>query len=130
MVGYAGGFTPNPTYQQVCTGETGHAEVVRVVFDPAEVPLAQVLAMFWEQHDPTQGMKQGGDIGTQYRSAIYTTNDEQVAQAEESLQAFQQSLADKALVRLLPRLSRWILSIMRKLIISSIWLVIRKGIAV
>nr|WP_230460370.1 peptide-methionine (S)-S-oxide reductase MsrA [Sansalvadorimonas verongulae] len=97
MVGYAGGFTPNPTYQQVCTGETGHAEVVRVVFDPAEISLAQILAMFWEQHDPTQGMKQGGDVGTQYRSAIYITDEEQSAQARESLHMFQQGLAKKGL---------------------------------
>ena len=97
MVGYAGGFTPNPTYEQVCSGLTGHAEVVRVVFDPAEISLAQLLALFWEQHDPTQGMKQGGDIGTQYRSVIYTTADEQIAQANESLDTFQQGLSEKGL---------------------------------
>ena len=97
MVGYAGGFTPNPTYEQVCSGLTGHAEVVRVVFDPAEISLAQLLALFWEQHDPTQGMKQGGDVGTQYRSVIYTTADEQVAQAGESLEAFQNGLSEKGL---------------------------------
>ena len=92
-VGYAGGFTPNPDYKEVCSGLTGHAEVVRVVFDPREIGYAELLRIFWESHDPTQGMRQGGDTGTQYRSAIYTTNEAQHAQAEASRAAYQQALA-------------------------------------
>lgn len=83
-VGYAGGYTANPTYEEVCTGRTGHAEVVRVVFDPAAVSFGQLLQAFWERHDPTQGMRQGNDIGTQYRSVIFCTSAEQLAQAERS----------------------------------------------
>jgi len=91
--GYAGGFTPNPDYKEVCSGLTGHAEVVRVAFDPAEVAYAELLRIFWESHDPTQGMRQGGDIGTQYRSAIYTRSEAQQSQAELSRAAYQQALA-------------------------------------
>jgi peptide-methionine (S)-S-oxide reductase len=87
-VGYAGGYTPNPTYEEVCTGLTGHAEVVRVVYDPAKVSLGAVLRAFWEGHDPTQGMRQGNDIGTQYRSAIYWTTDAQREAAEASREAY------------------------------------------
>ncbi|HLU46082.1 MAG: peptide-methionine (S)-S-oxide reductase MsrA [Thermobifida fusca] len=87
-VGYAGGITPNPTYEEVCSGLTGHAEVVQVVFRPAEVSYEQLLKIFWENHDPTQGMRQGNDVGTQYRSAIYATTDAQLAAAEASREAF------------------------------------------
>jgi peptide-methionine (S)-S-oxide reductase len=86
--GYAGGFTANPTYQETCSGHTGHAEVVQVVYDPAKVTYETLLKAFWENHDPTQGMRQGNDVGTQYRSAIYTTTDAQLATAESSRDAF------------------------------------------
>lgn len=92
-VGYAGGITPNPSYQEVCSGETGHTEVVMVVFDPAEVGYSQLLKVFWESHDPTQGMRQGNDIGTQYRSAIFTCDDNQQAEARRSLAAYQDELS-------------------------------------
>jgi peptide-methionine (S)-S-oxide reductase len=91
--GYAGGHTPNPTYEEVCSGRTGHAEVVLVVFDPERLPLEEVLRPFWEQHDPTQGMRQGNDVGTQYRSAIYVADDDQRAVALASRDAYQQALA-------------------------------------
>ena len=87
-VGYAGGITPNPTYEEVCSGYTGHTEVVQVVYDPARVAYADLLKVFWENHDPSQGMRQGNDIGTQYRSAIYPTTDEQLAEAVASRDAF------------------------------------------
>jgi peptide-methionine (S)-S-oxide reductase len=91
-VGYAGGFTPNPTYEEVCSGLTGHAEVVRVVFDPARVGYEELLRVFWESHDPTQGMRQGNDVGTQYRSAIYTHGESQRLAAEASREAYQRAL--------------------------------------
>ncbi|MGD8896050.1 MAG: peptide-methionine (S)-S-oxide reductase MsrA [Acidobacteriota bacterium] len=92
-VGYAGGHTPNPTYEETCSGRTGHAEVVRVVFDPARISYEELLRLFWEGHDPTQGMRQGNDVGTQYRSAIYTHGEEQRAQAEASAVVYQKALA-------------------------------------
>lgn len=88
MAGYAGGHTPNPTYQEVCTGRTGHNEVVRVVFDPAKISYAALLRVFWEGHDPTQGMRQGNDVGTQYRSGIYWANEAQKAAAEASKETY------------------------------------------
>lgn len=91
-VGYSGGHTPNPNYEEVCSGLTGHNEVVLVVFDPVIVGYQDLLSLFWESHNPTQGMRQGNDLGTQYRSGIYTFNDKQLKQAEESLQCFQTSL--------------------------------------
>lgn len=92
--GYAGGITPNPTYDEVCSGLTGHTEVVRVVFDPRETSLEALLRVFWEAHDPTQGMRQGNDIGTQYRSAIYCTTAAQLARAQASAAAYAAALAD------------------------------------
>jgi peptide-methionine (S)-S-oxide reductase len=91
-VGYAGGFTPNPSYEEVCTGRTGHSEVVLVVFRPSEVSYEELLKVFWETHDPTQGMRQGNDIGSQYRSAIYTTTDDQLEVAKRSLDKYQAEL--------------------------------------
>ncbi|MCY7299344.1 MAG: peptide-methionine (S)-S-oxide reductase MsrA [Ilumatobacteraceae bacterium] len=92
-VGYAGGFTPNATYEEACSGRTGHAEVVLVAFDPAKVSYQQLLKVFWESHNPTQGMRQGNDTGTQYRSAVYTTDDAQLAAVEASAAVYQQQLA-------------------------------------
>jgi peptide-methionine (S)-S-oxide reductase len=91
-VGYAGGYTPNPTYEEVCTGRTGHNEVVLVVFRPAELSFDEVLRLFWENHDPTQGMRQGNDVGTQYRSGIYVASDAQRAAAEASRERYAESL--------------------------------------
>jgi peptide-methionine (S)-S-oxide reductase len=92
-VGYAGGFTQNPTYQEVCTGQTGHAEVVRAIYDPEKVDYEDLLKVFWESHDPTQGMRQGNDVGTQYRSVIYVLDAEQKKAAEESREMYQKRLA-------------------------------------
>jgi peptide-methionine (S)-S-oxide reductase len=99
-VGYSGGMTPNPTYREVCSGQTGHTEAVLVVYDPAEVSFEALLKIFWENHDPTQGMRQGNDMGTQYRSAIYCSSEEQFAAAEASRKLFQQRLDEAGLGRI------------------------------
>ena len=96
-VGYGGGHTPNPTYEEVCSGRTGHAEVVLVVFDPKKMPCERLLKTFWENHNPTQGMRQGNDVGTQYRSAIYTFDAAQHNAAEGSKKAYQRALSAKGL---------------------------------
>jgi len=93
-VGYSGGYTPNPTYEEVCSGLTGHTEAVLVVYDPKQVTFDRLLKVFWESHDPTQGMRQGNDVGTQYRSAIYTYSDEQRKAAEASREIYGKALAD------------------------------------
>ena len=93
-VGYAGGYTPNPDYREVCSGRTGHTEVVLVVYDPLVVPLTQLLSVFWEGHDPTQGMRQGNDRGTQYRSAVLLSSDDEVKIAEDSRDRYQQLLGE------------------------------------
>lgn len=93
-VGYAGGYTPNPTYQEVCSGRTGHTEVVRVVYDPEVISDEEILKVFWENHDPTQGMRQGNDRGTQYRSAVYATDEEQLRAAQTTRDAYQAQLKD------------------------------------
>jgi len=92
-VGYAGGTSINPSYEEVCSGSTGHAEVVKVVFDPLEITLKEILISFWEMHDPTQGMRQGNDIGSQYRSVIYTNNEEDLNLAKTTLEAYQQEIS-------------------------------------
>ena len=92
-VGYQGGFTPNPTYEEVCTGRTGHAEVVKVAYNPSEVSFGELLRVFYENHDPTQGFRQGGDVGTQYRSAIFYVNDEQLAIAKSVIASFAERLS-------------------------------------
>ncbi|MDX5592276.1 peptide-methionine (S)-S-oxide reductase MsrA [Pseudovibrio sp. SPO723] len=98
-VGYAGGGTPNPTYNEVCTGRTGHAEVVFVAFDPTKTSLDQLLKLFWENHDPTQGMRQGNDIGSQYRSVIYTFDSSDLSTARESKEVYQRNLRESDLGR-------------------------------
>ena len=104
--GYAGGFTENPTYEEVCSGLTGHTEVVRVVFDPVVVTLEQLLKVFWEAHDPTQGMRQGNDRGTQYRSAIYCANDEQMKLILQSREQYQLSLEQSGFLSITTEVSQ------------------------
>ena len=96
-VGYAGGYTPNPTYKEVCSGQTAHTEVVQVVYDPGEVSFKQLLKIFWEAHNPTQGMQQGNDRGTQYRSAIYTTTPDQLLKKKKSSERYQEKLTSSGL---------------------------------
>ena len=96
-VGYQGGATPNPSYEEVCSGRTGHTEAVKVVYDPAVISLEELLKTFWEEHDPTQGMRQGNDVGTQYRSAIYTTTPEQAGVVEASRRSYQDALRSRGL---------------------------------
>ncbi|XP_067274024.1 mitochondrial peptide methionine sulfoxide reductase isoform X2 [Pseudorasbora parva] len=95
QVGYSGGYTPNPTYEEVCTGKTGHTEVVRVVYEPEKINFAQLLKVFWESHNPTQGMRQGNDVGTTYRSAIYAYTQEQLTQALHSKDEYQKLLTEE-----------------------------------
>ena len=99
-VGYQGGSTPNPSYEEVCSGRTGHTEAVKVVYDPAKISLEALLKTFWEEHDPTQGMRQGNDVGTQYRSAIYTTTPEQAEVVDKSRAAYQEALSQQGLGRI------------------------------
>jgi peptide-methionine (S)-S-oxide reductase len=94
-VGYAGGYTPNPTYEETCSGKTGHTEAVLVAFDPEQITYEEILKLFWENHDPTTGMRQGNDVGTQYRSAIYTTDESQLAAVEATRAAFGERLKDR-----------------------------------
>ncbi|MCW8348790.1 peptide-methionine (S)-S-oxide reductase MsrA [Vibrio sp. ZSDZ65] len=104
-VGYAGGYTPNPTYEEVCSGMTGHTEVVRIVYNTKLTTLTAILKVFWEKHDPTQGMRQGNDVGTQYRSAIYCDDDKQLTLAQATKQQFQQALGNKGDIQTEIRLS-------------------------
>ena len=104
-VGYQGGATPNPSYEEVCSGRTGHTEAVKVVYDPSRISLDTLLKTFWEEHDPTQGMRQGNDVGTQYRSAIYTTTPEQAVAVDKSRAAYQAALDKRGLGRITTEIS-------------------------
>ena len=129
-VGYQGGETPNPTYEEVCSGRTGHAEVVKVVYDPKVTSLGQILKIFWEAHDPTQGMRQGNDVGTQYRSTIYTTTPGQLQEVEASKTAYERALAAKGLGPITTEIRAARPSIMPRTITSNIWPRTRAAIAV
>ena len=104
-VGYQGGATPNPSYEEVCSGRTGHTEAVKVVYDPSQISLENLLKTFWEEHNPTEGMRQGNDVGTQYRSAIYTTTPEQAEVVDKSRDAYQRALDAKGLGRITTEIS-------------------------
>ena len=106
-VGYQGGFTPNPTYEEVCSGKTGHAEAVRVVYDPSRISYAELLKLFWEAHDPSQGMRQGNDVGTQYRSAIFTRSPEQAETAAESKARAQARFSKPIATEVVPVTTFW-----------------------
>ena len=128
-VGYAGGHTANPTYEEVCSGRTGHTEVVLVVFDPKKISVRPAAEDFWESHNPTQGMRQGNDVGTQYRSAIYTFSDAQRKAADASRAAYQKALAAKGLGTITTEIAPAGDSISPRTIISNIWPRIRPAIA-
>ena len=128
-VGYAGGYTPNATYEEICSGQTGHTEVVQVVFDPSVITYEKLLQVFWEGHDPTQGMRQGNDRGTQYRSAIYTANPEQHQLATTSKEVFQKQLSQKVSAQSPPKSQRRASITMPKDTTSSILLKILTDIA-
>ncbi|GAM67587.1 peptide methionine sulfoxide reductase msrA [Vibrio sp. JCM 19236] len=127
-VGYAGGFTQNPTYEEVCSGRTGHTEVVRIIYDPSKLSLESLLQVFWEKHDPTQGMRQGNDRGTQYRSAIYTYNDEQQTTAETTLAAYQQLLSQSGIANITTEIKLAGPYYLPKNTTSNIWLRIQMAI--